>query len=447
MSSFSIPPLSGGINFDISQFSDGIANIQSAASVFPSMIAQGMDAPLQHLQEHAAQAAESMHASVSHGAAGMESGFLHAFAGMEAAMHLFPPLIVELIEDPVLGAIALITEAVKKAIDFIGESISEVSNKPLTIGLAATKAGVDIEYFSRLSEAARTVNISVDQLSTGFKFLQKNAVDAVSGSDEAQRSFRELGISNEWLSHHLNNTQEIFEHVKEKIDLLPSAAERGRRAMEVLGRSGADLVPLFQLSADKIRELGDVAQRLGVVETEESFRFAQQWKQMSVQLDEAWEGMKRRMLEPIMEVLAENWESKFLPVLLKLADAIGKAIPGALELLKNAFVAIEPIIGDWIGGIESLLRASASVASIFGGDGTSPTADALQSGREALHDFTVNLSDIHFNIDPKKAAEGVAEKVGPIIEKASGQHIREMQRAHQGEKFHAAVSRSIGGRR
>lgn len=437
---------------------------------FPGMVEQHLDRPLEQMAE---QAARSAHAAGE----SLKGGIEHAVMGAGAALELLPALVIEFVENPIVAAAAAAIEAMEKAFDFIKDGISEVSSKPLKLSLEAEKSGVSVEFFSRLSEAARTVEVSIEQLGTGFKLMQKNAVDAVQGTTpQAARAFTDIGISAGWLSKHLGDNEAIWRKVQERIGSLPTAAERTHAALELLGKSGADLVPVLSMSAEHMQKLGDVAERLGAVETAESARMGKEWKEMTVQFEEAWEGMKRKLLEPFMEVIAKNWETKFLPVLMKLADAIGKLIPVALEAMKDAFVGLEPIIEAFAQTIELMLRGLAKLNPF--GDGTSPIADALQQGREAMHDFTAQLNGMHFDgkddmqaapkderyeaareaardviiqlngtgiyIDPDKAADQLAKQLAPHIQEAVRKHNQGMEKSFQSQRTADRVSRALG---
>ena len=175
----------------------------------------------------------------------------------QSVASLFPAVVADFMVNPLLAVV----EAAKEAARAVFEAVSGVGNAAQELGIQAAKAGVSVGYFSRMSEVAKTVNVSAEQLGTAFKFLEKNAVDAVGGNKVAEKSFGDLGISVEFLRDHLNDTEAIFERVHSAINGLATPAEATRRAMEVMGRQGGDIVPLFKLGRDEIQAMGDTAQR------------------------------------------------------------------------------------------------------------------------------------------------------------------------------------------
>ena len=133
------------------------------------------------------------------------------------------------------------------------------------------------------------------------------------------------------------------------INALPTAAERTRRAMEVMGRQGGDIVPLFKLSRDEIKSLGDTAESLGAVVDAESVRRGESYKRLEVQVGEAFEGIKRTVAEPILQVLADHLEE------------IKAAIGGASAFIRKA----PDVLFSSVSATRS--RRAASVARDLGG--------------------------------------------------------------------------------
>jgi hypothetical protein len=364
------------------------------------------------------------------------SEFTHNMAGVGAALQLFPPELIELVENPLLGAIAIAGELAKALGEGVVDAFKEVSGHALDTGLAAEKAGVSPEFLSQWSELGKTVKISQEQISVGFKFLQKNAVDAADGNQQAMKSFTDLGISQDFLRGHLNDTQAVWEKVHESISALPTAAERSRRAMEVMGRSGSDLTPLFNLSAEAIDKFTATANRLGVIESPESVEAAKKWQVATTQIEEAWEGLKRKAAEPILDVFTAEWDH-IEPVLEKVADVIGHLIPVGLELMKDGIQLVLPLLDLMLAGLEG-------VASVTDALGVSQgAADATSSARDALAAVQIDLNNVHFTVDPTKAASEVADKLKPTIEQGFYQWKQGMGSAHARGK----VAHAIGGRR
>jgi hypothetical protein len=347
------------------------------------------------------------------------SEFEHGMLAVGAALQLFPPQLVELMENPMLGTVAIIKEATEKAAEFIKDMFQEVQNDAHNTGLAAEKAGVSPEFLSGWTEVGKTVNVSQEQISTGFKFLQKNAVDAADGNAQAMKSFTDLGISQEFVQTHLSDTEVLFEAVHEAINKLPTAAERSRRSMEVMGRSGADLAPIFRRSSDEIKRIIDVAQEFGALETGKSVEEAQKTADALLEVDEAWRGLKKDFADPVLESFNDHWK-ELEPELKAVAQALKEGVPAAIELTKDALIIAIPLVEAFLLAIEPLAGLS-DLLHITHGSQT-----AVDKAGDALEKVEVSLRNINFNVDTNKASTQVGEAIKPHIDEGFNRFQRGM---------------------
>ena len=69
----------------------------------------------------------------------------------------------------------------------------------------------------------------MEEVSGGFRFLDRNAAAAVDGTlPKAAEAFEHVGVSTDFLKEHLGNSGEIFDAVLPGSRRLPTAAERPR---------------------------------------------------------------------------------------------------------------------------------------------------------------------------------------------------------------------------
>lgn len=88
---------------------------------------------------------------------------------------------------------------------------------------------------------------------------------AQAGSFTAGKSLEKLGLSTEQLAG--RNSSERFAAIADAISALPTAAERATAAVAIFGKSGAELLPLFEGGGASIRQAADEAQRFGLALT------------------------------------------------------------------------------------------------------------------------------------------------------------------------------------
>jgi len=123
---------------------------------------------------------------------------------------------------------------------------------------ATKKAGVSAEAFSELNFAAKLAGVGTDDLSDAFSKFQK---ELAGGGDK----IASLGINLQEFRKLQPDRQ--FEVLAEAISQIKDPAVRAGAAIEIFGKSGANLLPLFEDGAKGIRSAREEAQRLGITLT------------------------------------------------------------------------------------------------------------------------------------------------------------------------------------
>lgn len=110
-------------------------------------------------------------------------------------------------------------------------------------------------------------DISFDQIAAGATKLDVALVRAANGSATAKAALDGVGLSVDDLQG--MNAAERFSKVADSIARLPTEAERSAAAVRLFGRSGAELVPLFNQGAGAIDQARAKAEALGLALTQE----------------------------------------------------------------------------------------------------------------------------------------------------------------------------------
>ena len=115
----------------------------------------------------------------------------------------------------------------------------------------SAKTGITTEGLQRLELAGKLTGVSLEQMTSGVNMLQKRLAG---GDDNAVRAVNTLHLS---LTDLLKSSpDEMMIRISEAIATIPDPAERTRVAMELLGRSGAALLPVL---TSNMREVGESA--------------------------------------------------------------------------------------------------------------------------------------------------------------------------------------------
>jgi hypothetical protein len=140
--------------------------------------------------------------------------------------------------------------------------VSNVSSSLDQLNDLAARTGVGTEALQGYSVAAKLAGVDSETLASSLQKLSVNVGKATPGS-EFDKALRGIGLSARELQQLAPEQQ--FSAIGDAISRLPTVAERAAAAVQVFGKQGAALAPLFREGADSIEELRERAKRLGII--------------------------------------------------------------------------------------------------------------------------------------------------------------------------------------
>lgn len=231
----------------------------------------------------------------------------------------------------------------------IGASISAAGGAILTPMLGAAKAfadagsnlvdmsgrtGVAVERLSELKFAADQSGTSMEGVEKSIRKMQKNLVDAADGSKTANDALAALGLTVGDLQG--KSPDEQFLAIGEALSHVQDPTERAARAMEIFGKSGAELLPFFSNGAAGVRDLMKEAQRLGITMSTEDAVAAEAFGDI---------------LQKVQDIVARTVVS------------VGAALGPTLARLAEQFSGGAASIGEWVNANRETIRVVAAVAA------------------------------------------------------------------------------------
>lgn len=124
--------------------------------------------------------------------------------------------------------------------------------------------GASTEHLSALHLVARTAGVGLDQMGQALAKQTKFIGEANEGNAKAVATLRDLRLTLRDFKG--KDSVQVFELLAKRISALPSSIEKTNTAMDIFGRSGANLIPTMNALADE--GLGRVVERareLGVL--------------------------------------------------------------------------------------------------------------------------------------------------------------------------------------
>lgn len=206
-----------------------------------------------------------------------------------------------------LGAAAGLRNMVQGVLD-VADGLNKLSQR----------SGIAVETLSELQYAAKLSDVSAESFSTSLRQLAKNI-------DEGAEGFQRLGINTRNADGSLRRTDQVLLDVAEKFSQVQDGAAKAAIAQELLGRSGADLIPLLNAGRSGLAAYADEARRLGVVISSDTARAAEEFNDNMTRLRES------------MSSLANSVTVAVLPTLVRLSSELvegAKAAGGFLNAIR-----------------------------------------------------------------------------------------------------------------
>lgn len=132
--------------------------------------------------------------------------------------------------------------------------IENLFDRVENIKRTASITGTDTEGIQRFDYAAAHAGVEIDTANAALEKLNANIGKAREEGGQAAKAFERWGIDIQGLSN-----DQIIAKIAEKMQQMPDPASRAALAVELMGRSGKDLIPLLERGADAIKAMGEHA--------------------------------------------------------------------------------------------------------------------------------------------------------------------------------------------
>ena len=179
----------------------------------------------------------------------------------------------------------------------LGTSVRNSINAFDDMGKMAQKLGVSVENLSRLTYAAKLSDIGTEQLSTGLRQLTKTM-------SEAPEKLAALGIAATDASGKLRPADQVLADIASRFAGAEDGAAKTAAAMELFGRSGADMIPLLNSGAAGLQAMAEQADALGVTIREQSAKDAETFNDNLTRLTETTKGLGYTIANNLLPTLA-----------------------------------------------------------------------------------------------------------------------------------------------
>lgn len=165
------------------------------------------------------------------------------------------------------GAVATATgAAIVKAFEF-SQGAGEYADGMLTL---SQQTGISADNLQKWTYAANFIDTSVDTMTGAMTRMVANVGDAAGGSQAAVDKFAALGVAIQDSSGTLRDSEAIFWDAIDALGNIDNETQRDAMAMDLFGKSAKELNPLIEAGSRAWREMGQEAENMGVVFSDEN---------------------------------------------------------------------------------------------------------------------------------------------------------------------------------
>lgn len=283
-------------------------------------------------------------------------------------------------------SVAGLTAMVKSAID-TGDALDEMSQR----------VGVSVETLSVWKPAAEQSGVSGESFEKGLRKLSTTMLEAATGSEDAARGFSAVGIEFKNQDGTLRATDQVLLDLAERFKAMPDGAEKTALAVQLFGKSGAELIPFLNQGRDGINELAAEMQALGVQMSSETAAQAGNFNDALDKLKLATTSIGNQIIASLLPAL--NDMAGGMVESAKQGGTLRAILDGVVLVLKTlalgaatvgkAFVALGEAIGAGVAAAVEALKgntdgAKAIIADLKGN--LVKRLDELASFRDSLFD-------------------------------------------------------------
>jgi TP901 family phage tail tape measure protein len=232
------------------------------------------------------------------------------------------------------------------------------------INKASQRTGIGVEQLGALKYAAEQSGASFEDLESGVKKMEKTLFEAEAGSAAANQALRDLGLTAAGLKGQSPDQQLLA--IGDALSHVQDAGARAAIAMQIFGKGGTQLLPLFADGAEGMRKLTDRARELGLVFSKEDAEAATRFRDIC---EDLWKQV---------QAVAFQVGAAVAQALQPFAEAATRVLSSIIEWIKENRALVIAILGAGIALI------AAGTALIAFGTAISVTGAAIEGLLDGL---------------------------------------------------------------
>ena len=257
-----------------------------------------------------------------------------------------------------VAAVGTATVATTKALVDGVKSTAQYGDE---IDKTSQKIGFSASAYQKWDYAMQIAGTSMQNCSMGLKTMTNKIDDALNGSSNAIEMFDKLGISVDDLKG--KTREDIFGMVVSGLQNTSDELTKAAIANDVFGRSGQELMPLFNQTTEGTQKLLEEAEKYGMVMSDEAVENSAAFNDSLTKMQKTMDGVKNKIFAELLPGFStvmdgfsdlaagqDGASKKIADGVNEIVDKINKILPKVVETIVGIIPKLLPVVGYSLGG-------------------------------------------------------------------------------------------------
>ena len=217
--------------------------------------------------------------------------------------------------------------------------------------------------------------VSMDGMQMGMKRMTQSAQQSAEGVGKGAESFKALGVSVTDSSGKMKSQDQIFNESVTALQGMEDGTMKASLAQDIFGRSGQEMLPLLNGSAEGVTNLKNKANELGLVLSDKAIASGVKFTDQMDTMKRVIGGVASQIGVKLMPIFATmlKWVTAHMPQIKKVMSTVFNKIKVAVKLvidIVKKLVETFKTVSSWISDHKALMTTLAvllgSIALAFG---------------------------------------------------------------------------------
>lgn len=196
------------------------------------------------------------------------------------------------------AAIGVTTAAIAGMSKVLYSGIKDTTDYGDEVDKMSQKLGLSAEAYQKWDYVLKIAGTEMSSMTTGLKTLTNKLDDAKNGGESAIATFEAIGLSMDDIQD--VSREEVFEKTIRAFQGMEESAERAALANDLFGKSGQNLAPLFNESAESTDALIKKAQDYGMIMSDDAVEASAAFHDSLTTLSQTTTGLKNRLMGELL---------------------------------------------------------------------------------------------------------------------------------------------------